>query len=399
MSASGNTVEKPPFPSRLPEVAVTIFTRMSALAKQHDAVNLGQGFPDFDCDPVLVRHVSDAMQEGRNQYPPMSGVPELRQAISTKIEALYGRHYDAQDEITVTAGGTQALFCAIMCAMQPGDEVIVVEPAYDSYIPAILLAGGIVKPVRMRIKPGKDSRYSLPFEELEETITPQTRLLIINTPHNPTGTIWRKDDMLRLQALLKGTNVLLCSDEVYEHIVFNGARHESVACYDELAGRSFVISSFSKPFHVTGWKVGYVAAPRALTEEFRKIHQFNVFSVNAPMQYGIARYLEHEAPYKTLPDFYQKKRDYFRAGLSSTRLRMLPCDGTYFQAADYSELAIPEARLSELEFAEWLTREIKVAAIPMSAFYSQPHNSGIVRFCFAKRESTLSSALERLKAL
>jgi methionine transaminase len=398
MSAFGNIVDKPPFPSRLPEVAVTIFTRMSALAKQHDAVNLGQGFPDFDCDPVLIRQVSDAMQEGLNQYPPMTGVPELRQAISTKIEALYGRRYDAQDEITITAGGTQGLFCAIMCAVRPGDEVIVVEPAYDSYMPAIVLAGGIVKPVRMRLHPG-DSGYSLPFEELEQAITPRTRLLIINTPHNPTGIIWRKDDMLRLQALLEGTNILLCSDEVYEHIVFNGERHESVACYPELAGRSFVVSSFSKPFHVTGWKVGYVAASRPLTEEFRKIHQFNVFSVNAPMQYGIARYLKNEAAYKTLSDFYQKKRDYFREGLSSTRLRILTCDGTYFQAADYSELGIPEARLSELEFAEWLTREIKVAAIPMSAFYSQPHNSGIIRFCFAKREGTLSNALERLKAL
>jgi len=399
MSASGNAVDKPLFPSRLPKVEVTIFTRMSALAKQHDAVNLGQGFPDFDCDPTLIRHVSDAMHEGLNQYPPMIGVPDLRQAISTKIEALYGHHYDAQDEITITAGGTQALFCAIMCAVHPGDEVIVVEPAYDSYIPSIVLAGGIVKPVRMGIQPRRDSGYSLPFEELERAITPQTRLLIINTPHNPTGIIWRKDDMLRLQALLEGTNVLLCSDEVYEHIVFDGARHESVACYTELAGRSFVISSFSKPFHVTGWKVGYVAAPRPLTEEFRKIHQFNVFSVNAPMQYGIARYLQHEAAYKTLPDFYQKKRDYFRAGLNSTRLRMLPCEGTYFQAADYSDLNIPEASLSELEFAQWLTREIKVAAIPMSAFYSRPHDSGIIRFCFAKRESTLRSALERLKAL
>jgi len=383
--------------SRLPDVGVTIFTRMSALARQHDAVNLGQGFPDFDCDPGLIRHVSDAMGEALNQYPPMSGAAELRQAIASTVEALYGRRYDAQEEITVTAGATQGLFCAIMCALQPGDEAIVLEPAYDSYIPAITLAGGIVKPVRK--EQGEQGGYSLPFAQLEQAISPRTRLVIINTPHNPTGAVWREKDMLRLQALLKGTDILLCSDEVYEHIVFDGARHESVARYPELAGRSFVISSFGKTFHVTGWKVGYVAAPAALTEEFRKVHQFNVFTVNTPMQHGIARYLRQEAAYRTLPEFYQKKRDIFRAGLGATRLRLLPCEGAYFQAVEYSGLGIPEAGLNELEFAQWLTEEIKVAAIPMSAFYSRPYDSGRVRFCFAKREDTLTSALERLKAL
>lgn len=386
-------------PSRLPDVGVTIFTRMSALAEQHRAINLGQGFPDFDCDPSLIKYVADAMGESRNQYPPMSGVPELRRAIAAKIETGYGRRYDAQDEITVTAGATEALFCAIMCSVRPGDEVIVLEPAYDSYIPTITLAGGVVKAVPMKVRQGENARYALPFEKLEQAITSKTRLLIINTPHNPTGTVWNRQDMLRLQALLEGTQVLLCSDEVYEHIIFDEVRHESVARYPTLAERSFIISSFGKTFHVTGWKVGYVAAPRRLTGEFRKVHQFNVFTVNTPMQYGIARYLAHETAYRSLPDFYQKKRDYFREGLRATGLQVLPCEGTYFQAAGYAGLNIPEAKLSELEFAEWLTRKIKVTAIPMSVFYGKPRDSGVIRFCFAKKESTLASALERLKAL
>lgn len=386
-------------PSRLPDTGVTIFTRMSALAEQHGAINLGQGFPDFDCNPALIKHVSDAMGESLNQYPPMSGVSELRRAIASKIEKTYGRSYDAQDEITVTAGATEALFCAIMCSVRPGDEVIVLEPAYDSYIPAITLAGGIVKAVPMKMGQGKNAGYALPFEELEQAITSKTRLLIINTPHNPTGTVWHREDMLRLEALLEGTDVLVCSDEVYEHIIFDEAPHESVVRYPALAERSFAISSFGKTFHVTGWKVGYVAAPRRLTEEFRKIHQFNVFTVNTPMQHGIARYLAHEAAYLSLPDFYRKKRDYFREGLRATGLQLLPCEGTYFQAVGYTGLNIPEAKLSELEFAQWLTREIKVTAIPMSAFYGKPHDAGVIRFCFAKKQSTLASALERLKAL
>jgi methionine transaminase len=386
-------------PSRLSDVGVTIFTRMSALAQQHKAINLGQGFPDFDCDPALIRHVSDAMAESHNQYPLMSGVPELREAIAKKIEATYGRKYDAAEEITVTAGGTQALFCVIMCAVRPGDEVIVIEPAYDSYIPAVTLAGGVVKAVPMVLRQGRVPEYLLPFEGLKQAITSRTRLIIINTPHNPTGTTWKKEDMLQLQAMLENTQILVCSDEVYEHIVFDGKQHESVARFPSLAERSFAVSSFGKTFHVTGWKVGYVAAPKALTAEFRKIHQYNVFTVNSPMQHGIARYLRNESAYKSLPEFYHKKRYFFRAGLAGTRLQLLPCEGTYFQSVSYSGLGTPQAKLSELEFCEWLTKEIKVAAIPMSAFYGRPQDAGIIRFCFAKEQATLASALDRLRVL
>jgi methionine aminotransferase len=397
-----NTVLQRSVQSRLPDVGLTIFSHMSALAAQHQAVNLGQGFPDFACDPALIDCVRDAMQAGENQYPLMAGVPNLRRAIADKIAALYGSRYDENTEITVTAGATQALFCAIACCVKPGDEVIVIEPAYDSYIPAIKLAGGIVKTVAMRLERDASGvpHYTLPFDALADEITPETRLLILNTPHNPTGTALNAADMLKLQYLLEGTDVLVCSDEVYEHIVFDGARHESVARYPRLAERSFVISSFGKSFHVTGWKVGYVAAPAWLMAEFRKIHQYNVFTVNAPMQHGIARYLEQKKAYLELPEFYQKKRDYFRVGLAATKLRLLPCQGTYFQAADYSTLDRPEAALPEAEFSEWLTREIGVACIPMSAFYTVAgKESRIVRFCFAKQEATLATALERLARL
>jgi methionine aminotransferase len=390
------------FASRLPDVGTTIFTVMSALAKKHDAINLGQGFPDFACDPAIINAVTKAMQEGHNQYPLMIGVPGLRRAISEKIEALYGQHYDAEGEITVTAGGTQGIFTAVLCCVNPGDEVIVIEPAYDSYIPAITLAGGIVKAVpldRVRDTQGRLQAYVIPFGGIRQAITPRTRLIIINTPHNPTGSVWRREDMERLEALLEGTDALVCSDEVYEHILFDGARHESVSRYPKLAERSFVVSSFGKSFHVTGWKVGYVAAPRWLSAEFRKVHQFNVFTVNAPMQHGIATYMQDASKYLQLSAFYQKKRDYFLSGLAKTGLRPIPCEGTYFQCADYSGLKIPEAALAEREFAEWMTREIGVASIPVSAFYSRRADNKIIRFCFAKQESTLSAALERLARL
>ncbi len=376
--------------SRLPKVGTTIFTVMSALASERGAVNLGQGFPDFDCDPRIVDAVAQAMREGANQYPPMAGVPALRQAISAKLEALYGRRYDADSEITVTAGATQGLLTAILAVVHPGDEVIVIEPNYDSYVPAIELAGGT--PVFVTLEAPD---YALPFERLAAAITPRTRLIVINTPHNPTGTIWREHDMRRLEAIVRGTQVLVVSDEVYEHMVYDGQRHESVSRYPELAARSLVVSSFGKTYHVTGWKVGYVAAPRALTAEFRKVHQFNVFTVNTPMQVGLARFMADPAPYLELPAFYQRKRDHFRAGLERTRFRLLPCDGTYFQCVDYSAISdLPEA-----EFAKWLTAEIGVAAIPVSAFYHEPHESGIVRFCFAKKEHTLDEALARLATL
>jgi len=377
----------PEFASRLPNVGTTIFTVMSALATQTGAVNLGQGFPDFPCDPRIVDAVSNAMRDGHNQYPPMSGVAPLRHAIADKIERLYGRKYDADREITVTAGATQALLTAILCCVHPGDEVVVIEPMYDSYVPAIELAGG--KPVFVSLDAPD---YALPFDKIAAAITPKTRLLMINSPHNPTGRVWRAGDMQKLQEIVRGTDLLILSDEVYEHMVFDGAPHESVSRYPDLAARSFVVSSFGKTFHVTGWKVGYVAAPAALSAEFRKVHQFNVFTVNTPMQIGIAEYLKDPAPYLELPAFYQRKRDFFRAGLAGSRFKLLPCDGTYFQCVDYSAISdLPEA-----EFAQWLTSEIGVAAIPVSAFYHESHESGVVRFCFAKKDETLSVALERL---
>jgi len=373
--------------SRLPNVGTTIFSVMSALAAQKGAVNLGQGFPDFNCDPAIVDAVTEAMRSGHNQYPPMAGVPALRTAIASKIEALYGYRYDAEHEITVTAGATQALLTTVLAVVHPGDEVIVIEPVYDSYVPSIELAGGVPVLVAMDAPD-----YALPFERIAAAITPKTRLIMLNTPHNPTGTIWREADMHKLEEILRGTDVLICADEVYEHMVFDGVRHESIARYPDLARRSFVISSFGKTYHVTGWKVGYVAAPRALTAEFRKVHQFNVFTVNTPMQYGLAAYMENPAPYLELAAFYQQKRDYFRAGLADTRFKLLPCTGTYFQCVDYSAISdLPEA-----DFAQWLTAEIGVAAIPVSAFYQAGRESGVVRFCFAKREETLALALQRL---
>ena len=382
----------PDLQTRLPSVGTTVFTRMSQLALEHHAVNLGQGFPDFDCDPKLVDLVTEAMRAGHNQYPPMPGVPKLREAIAAKIEALYGRRYDVAAEITVTTGASQAIQGAILCSVHPGDEVIVIEPAYDCYLPAIALAGGIPRPVAMRL--GADG-YSVPWDAVAASVTARTRMIIINSPHNPTGSILRAADLDALAGIVAGTDILVLSDEVYEHMVFDGERHESVARHPVLAERAFVISSFGKTYHVTGWKVGYVAAPSALTAEFRKVHQYNVFTVNTPMQHAIAGYMADPQPYLDLPAFYQKKRDLFRAGLAASRFELLPSDGTYFQCVRYWAISdLPEA-----EFAQWLTTEAKVAAIPVSAFYSQPTDSRIVRFCFAKKDETLHKALDSLARL
>ena len=382
----------PALQSRLPSVGTTIFSTMSALASQHGAVNLGQGFPDFGCDPRLVDAVNEAMRAGHNQYPLMTGVPALREAIAAKIEALYGRRYDAATEITVTAGATQALTTAILCCIHPGDEAVVIEPAYDSYAPAITLAGGVVVPLEMEVG---ENGYSVPWPKVAAAVTPRTRLIVINSPHNPTGSVLRRADLDALAGIVDGTDILVLSDEVYEHMVYDGERHQSVASHPVLAERSFVVSSFGKTYHVTGWKVGYVAAPAALSSEFRKVHQYNVFTVNTPMQHGLASYMHDPAPYLGLSDFYQHKRDLFRAGLAGTRLQLLPADGTYFQCVDYRAVSdLPEA-----EFAQWLTTELKVAAIPVSAFYSSGRESGIVRFCFAKEDATLRLALERLAAI
>ena len=376
--------------SKLPQVGTTIFTVMSALAAEHQAVNLGQGFPDFDCDPALVNAVTQAMQNGHNQYPPMPGVPILRAAIASKIEALYAHSYSAEAEITVTAGATQAIITVVLAVVHPGDEVIVLEPCYDSYVPNIEIAGGIV--VRVPLKPGT---FRPDFAALAAAINTKTRAIIVNSPHNPSGMVWTREEMHHLEQLLAPTDVILISDEVYEHMVFDGAAHHSAAMFSGLAERAFVVSSFGKTFHVTGWKVGYVAAPKALMQEFRKVHQFNVFTVNTPMQHALATYLQDSEPYLNLSNFYQEKRDLFRFGLAKTRLKLLPCEGTYFQSVDISEVS----SLSEAEFCKWLTSEIGVAAIPTSAFYGNGFDQQIVRFCFAKKNETLTMALNKLKKL
>ena len=320
----------------------------------------------------------------------MTGVAALREAMSAKIESLYGRHYDPATEITITAGATQAILTAVLAVVHPGDEVIVLEPCYDSYIPNIELAGG--KVVRVPLVPGT---FEPDFDRLSAALSPRTRALIINSPHNPSGTTWSAAQMQRLSDLLAPTNVLLISDEVYEHMVFDGQPHHSASRFPGLAERAFVVSSFGKTFHVTGWKIGTVAAPAALTAEFRKVHQFNVFTVNTPMQHALAAYLANPAPYRDLPAFYQRKRDHFRAGLAATRFKPLPSSGTYFQCVDYRDIS----DLSEEAFCRWLTAEKGVAAIPLSAFYADGFEQGIVRFCFAKQESTLDRALERLAGL
>ena len=389
-----NSERTPAFPSRLPQVGTTIFTVMSALAAQHQAVNLGQGFPDFDCDPGLVDGVTAAMKQGHNQSPPMTGVPGLRDAIAAKIEAIYGHCYDAASEITVTAGATQAILTAILCCAGPGDEVIVLEPCYDSYVPNIELAGASV--VRVPLVPGS---FRPDWDKIAAALSPRTRAILINSPHNPSGMVWSAADMHQLEELLAPTDVLVISDEVYEHMVYAPLRHESVARYPGLAARSFIISSFGKTYHVTGWKVGYVAAPAALTAEFRKVHQFNVFTVNTPMQHGLAAYMQDAAPYLDLPAFYQAKRDLFRAGLANTPFRLLPCEGTYFQTVSYADLAGAERDLPEAEFCQWLTRDVGVAAIPLSAFYGDGFDQKLIRFCFAKQDGTLRAAMERLARL
>ncbi len=382
----------PVLQSRLPKVGTTIFTVMSALASQTGAVNLGQGFPDFGCDRKLTGAVTDAMNADLNQYPPMAGVPILRQAVADKVQALYGKAYNPDSEITITAGATQAIITIILAVVHPGDEVIVLEPCYDSYVPNIELAGGTV--VRVPLTPGS---FRPDFDRIAQAIGPKTRAILINTPHNPSATVWSREEMLKLQELLAPTNVLLISDEVYEHMVFDAPErvHHSAASFPGLAARAFIVSSFGKTYHVTGWKVGYVAAPAPLTTEFRKVHQFNVFTVNTPMQHALAHYMADPQPYLQLPAFYQRKRDLFRQGLSATRLKLLPSEGSYFQCVDISAVSDQ----SEADFCQWLTREIGVAAIPLSAFYGEGFDQQVVRFCFAKKDETLHTALERLAKL
>ena len=384
----------PAVQTKLPAVGTTIFTVMSALAAEKQAVNLGQGFPDFNCDPALVNAVSQAMNDGLNQYPSMLGVQGLRDAVASKIKAVYGREYRVADEITITAGATQAIITAVLAVVHPGDEVIVLEPCYDSYVPNIELAGGVV--VRVPLTPGT---FRPDFDKIAAAITPKTRAILINSPHNPSGTVWSATDMQALDDLLAPTEILLISDEVYEHMVYDGQLHQSAARFPGLAARAFIVSSFGKTYHVTGWKVGYVAAPAALTTEFRKVHQFNVFTVNTPVQYGLTAYMGDPKPYLDLPAFYQRKRDLFREGLKRTQFKVLPSEGTYFQCVDISAVTAKHGNLNEADFCKWLTSEIGVAAIPLSAFYGNGFDQRVVRFCFAKKDDTLNLALERLEKL
>ncbi|CAN5742061.1 pyridoxal phosphate-dependent aminotransferase [soil metagenome] len=387
---SSSRVHTPDVGTKLPAVGTTIFTVMSALAAEKGAVNLGQGFPDFNCDPKLIEDVTAAMAAGHNQYPPMPGIAALREAIAAKVTALYGHSYSAASEITVTAGATQAIITAVLAVVRPGDEVIVLEPCYDSYVPNIELAGGTV--VRVPLTPGTFRPH---FEKIAAAMTPRTRAIIVNSPHNPSATVWTEAEMRQLDALLAPTEVLLISDEVYEHMVYDGALHQSAARFPGLAARAFIVSSFGKTYHVTGWKVGYVAAPAVLTTEFRKVHQFNVFTVNTPMQHALANFMGDAAPYLELPAFYQHKRDLFAAGLAKTRFKLLPSAGTYFQCVDISEVS----DLGEADFCQWLTSAIGVAAIPLSAFYGDGFDQRVVRFCFAKKDETLQTALDRLAKL
>lgn len=377
--------------SRFPAMGTTIFTVMSRLAAECGAVNLSQGFPDFQAEPALFDAVHRHMLAGRNQYAPMAGLPELRQAIVDKVAALYGKRFDVESEVTVTAGATQAIFTAVAAFVRPGDEVIVFEPVYDSYVPAIETVGGKAIPAQLKFPD-----YAPDWTQVAALITPRTRMIMVNSPHNPTGSLLGKADLERLAELVRGTDIVIVSDEVYEHILFDGERHASLCGHPELAARSIVVSSFGKTYHITGWKIGYVVGPSALMDEFRKVHQFNVFTVHAPSQLAIAEYMQDASRHLGLAAFYQEKRDSFRRLMADTPFELLPCRGTYFQLARYDRVS----DLPDRAFAEWLTREVGVAVIPVSAFYADGRDDKVVRFCFAKRDDTLEAAAERLcKAL
>lgn len=376
--------------SRLPKVGTTIFTVMSGLAQACGAINLSQGFPDFNAEPELFERVHHWMRAGHNQYAPMPGVMALREAVVAKVAALYGKAYDPEREVTITAGATQALLTTITAFVRPGDEVIIFEPAYDAYAPAIELNGERV--VRMRLSA---PHYRPDWAAVRAAVTPRTRLVIINSPHNPTATVSTTADLDALAVVLRDTPAVVLSDEVYEHIVFDGQRHASCAAHPELAQRSVVVSSFGKTYHITGWKVGYVVGPAELMAEFRKVHQFNVFTVNTPVQYALADYMQRPERHLELAAFYQRKRDLFRAAMAESAFELLPSAGTYFQLARYAGVR----NCGDQEFVTWLTREIGVAAIPLSAFFDDGTDERVVRFCFAKNDDTLLAACERLRAI
>jgi len=375
----------PAFPhaiaSKLPNVGTTIFTVMSRLAQEHNAINLSQGFPDFDCAPELLALVTKYFNAGLNQYPPMAGIPRLRERVAEKAESLYGARYDPEHEVTIVPGATYGIFTAVTALVRPGDEVILFEPAYDSYAPAVEVNGGVPVFVQLQYPD-----YGIDWSAVQRAITPRTRMMIINTPNNPTASVFSGEDMRMLEGILRGTDIVVVSDEVYEHLVYDGHQHQSVARFPGLAERSFAVSSFGKTYHVTGWKMGTVLAPKALMAEFRKVHQYNVFVTNGPLQYALADYLRRPDAYLSLAAFYQRKRDFFLEGLRGSRFKPLPSRGTFFQNLAYD--AISDERDTDLAIR--LTKEHGVASIPVSVFYRRPPPHKVLRFCFAKSEETLA---------
>ncbi|AYQ31629.1 methionine aminotransferase [Runella sp. SP2] len=376
--------------SKLPNVGTTIFTVMSALAAEHKAINLSQGFPDFDMPEELVNLTCEALQNGYNQYSPMAGWMPLRESIAAKVHDLYGVEINPDSEITITPGGTYGIYTAFTTVLQPGDEVIVFEPAYDSYIPNIEINGGVA----VRI-PLEFPTYRINWELVRAKITPRTRMIALNTPHNPTGSILRASDIEQLRQLVEEFDLLIMSDEVYEHLIYDDEPHQSILRYEDLRQRAFVNFSFGKVYHCTGWKMGYCIAPPAFTAEFRKVHQFNCFSCYTPAQVALAEYLKNKEAYRSISGFYQKKRDYFAELMKQTRFKPLPSYGSYFQLYHFNHLS----DLSDKDFSIWLTKEHGVACIPVSAFYQEAIDNGVVRFCFAKKEETLEKAVERLVKL
>lgn len=376
--------------SKLPDVGTTIFTKMTNLSNAHDAINLSQGFPDFDVDPALIALVEKYMRKGFNQYAPMPGVLPLREKIAQKVKNLYHAVYDVDTEITITAGATEALFSAITAVVRRDDEVILFDPAYDSYEPAVRLCGG--RPVHVRLR---HPDYSIDWDEVNACLSPRTKLIILNSPHNPSGAVLGSRDIKALKKIIDRSDIYILSDEVYEHIIFDGKTHESLSGHPALAEKSFVVSSFGKTFHATGWKTGYCLAPRAMTGEFRKIHQYLTFSSNTAVQYAYAEFLENESAYRGLASFYQAKRDVFASRLKSSRFKIIPCHGSYFQLLDYSEIS----DLPDTEFSKMLTIDHKVAAIPPSVFYKTGDDHRVLRFCFAKQDKTLEVAALRLCAI
>jgi methionine aminotransferase len=373
--------------SKLPDAGVTIFTVMTSLSNTHGAINLSQGFPDIATYPELVALVEAAMEAGHNQYAPMQGLPILRERIAEKVLSLYGGSYDPETEITITHGATEALFSAITAVVHRGDEVILFEPAYDSYVPAIRLSGGT--PVYLQLK---HPDYGIDWDEVRDAVTEKTKLIILNSPHNPTGSVLSGDDIDALRQIVDDTGIMLLGDEVYEHIIFDGLRHESLARYKDLAQRSFVISSFGKTYHTTGWKVGYCLAPEPMMKEFQKVHQFVTFAINTPVQHAYAEFIKQKEAYLTLSDFYQAKRDTFLSFMKDSRFKVVPCRGTYFQLLDYSEISDEP----DVEFSKRLTIENGVASIPPSVFYHKGNDYKVLRFCFAKMDETLREAAAKL---